>query len=76
MMISQLTSNQYYGGLNRRFDKRCRRLKQMGFKYVRTEFGAIFQKIWYGSKTYNIPADLVMNAHNRVFIDEIKRYRF
>ena len=75
-MISQLTSHQYYRGLNRRFDKRSKRLHQMGFRCVVTEFGAFFQKVWYGNKTYNIPTSLVMNAHQRVFIDKIKSYRF
>lgn len=31
--IMQLSSHEYYHGLNRRFDKRVERLQHLGFKY-------------------------------------------
>ncbi len=40
--VYNLTSNQYHGGLNRRFDNRAKLLKRMGYKYTRTQYGAMF----------------------------------
>lgn len=34
---NELTSNQYFGAINRRFDNRARQLGKLGFKYLRNE---------------------------------------
>lgn len=36
-----LTSNQHYGGLNRRFDKRAALLRKLGYKYVAINVKAV-----------------------------------
>ena len=41
-MIAHLTSNEYWGGLNRRFDRRAKLLRRLGFKYETTEYGGVF----------------------------------
>lgn len=64
-----VTSNQYYGGINRRFDKRCRLLLSFGFKYERPkdlDF-AIFRRPKRFGKVCTIAATEVMNVPNRVW---------
>lgn len=70
-----LTSNQYYGGLNRRFVKRQRRLLSIGFKYVPTEHGAMFirpARYYVTKKMLGIPAALLHHADNRAFWDVVQ----
>lgn len=71
--MQSLTSNQHYGAINRRFDRRAARLKSLGFRYERIEqFGiAVFIR---GTreidvKKTTIPASTVAHADNRSFID-------
>ena len=66
-----LTSNQYYGGLNRRFDKRASLLRKLGYKYVATQFGGMFVIDKYSYVT-SIQASLVMSGHNRDFLVAVK----
>jgi hypothetical protein len=74
---SQLTSNQYYGGLNRRFEARQRRLRKMGFLYVCNEIkGAPANFIKYRKWSANarvISAQTVLVAENRVYFDMLAR---
>lgn len=66
-----LSSNQFYGGLNRRFDRRARRLRSLGYQYTQTPFGAVFIRSRFG-RLDSIPAGVVMNADNRAFVDSIR----
>jgi len=76
---SQLTSNQYYGGLNRRFETRQRRLRKMGFLYVCSEIkGAPANFVKYGQWSVTrrqISAQTVLVAENRVFWDLVRSCR-
>ncbi len=69
--ISELTSNQFYGGLNRRYDSRVKRLRQMGLVYNQT--GNCWSKKYRKGTIDNC---LVAQAHNRCFIDYIAAFRF
>jgi hypothetical protein len=66
-----VTSNQYYGGLNRRFDRRVRLLSKLGYKYTRTQFGGMFV-IDRHSYIISIQACLVMSGHNRDFLVAVR----
>lgn len=68
----QLTTNQRYGGLNKRFDNRASRLRALGFEYVRIEqFGiAVFApQNQHRRKRDTIPASAVMHASAAEWID-------
>lgn len=80
MMNATLTSNQFYAGLNRRFDKRAAKLRKMGFKASTFEIPGTRQT--YGvflrgqpGRMESVLTSLVMNATNRVFNDELARLR-
>ena len=71
-----LSSNQYYGGLNRRFDQRAKRLASVGYRYERIEaYGiAVFcRNTDYERKLRTIPASAVMHADRRSWIDLLKQ---
>lgn len=70
--IYTATSNQYYGALNKRFDKRAKLLKRMGYKYTRTPYGAMFIIESAFSRTV-IAATLVSVASKFDFIMAIKK---
>ena len=75
--MKTLTSNQHYGGLNRRFDKRAKRLARMGYTYERTdELGQAFfippVLNWRRRYTTAIPACFVHAADNRTFWEMVK----
>lgn len=38
-----MTSNQYYRGLDRRFQRRCRQLYRLGFRYESAEFSPAYE---------------------------------
>lgn len=61
---NQLTSNQYYGGLNNRFDKRANKLRRAGWTYTRiVEFNlAVFTRKLYG-RVRTIPAMALMHTN-------------
>jgi hypothetical protein len=65
-------SNLYYAGLNRRFDKRAKRLRRCGWTYEHTEFGGMWTKR-RPMRVKAIAASLVMHADNYVFWDAILR---
>lgn len=76
-MKKQLTSNQLYGGLNRRFDRRVGQLRRLGFVYeiVRTEYDpratyAILTRGRHG-RAQIIPASTIMLADNRVYRETV-----
>ena len=67
-----MTSNQYYGGLNRRFDKRAWLLRRFGLKYCTTDFGAVFSD----GRTYKprfVQAGIVMHAGKHAWFDVLGR---
>ena len=74
MFPNGITSNQYYGGLNRRFDRRAQLLRKLGYKYTGTVYGAMFikqqSKHW---QTTSIPASVVMVAINRDFHQTLRQ---
>lgn len=51
--MKNLTDNQYYKGLNNRFDNRCKKLIKIGYKYNNDKVGYIFR---------NMPSSLISNA--------------
>lgn len=69
-----LTSNQHYGGLNRRFDKRARLLKRFGWTYecVLPYRVGVFVRSRY-HKTQAIAASGVMNMCRRNWQDLLGR---
>ena len=67
-----LTSNQLYGGLNRRFDRRASLLCRLGFKYVAiAEKIAAFQRAYPFGRSAIIPAAMVMHATNACWRDHL-----
>ena len=52
--LFDLTSNQYFGGLNRRFDKRCRLLVRLGYR--------CFRGGWFRPCRYKIGFDVIWNS--------------
>ena len=75
-----LSSNTLYGQLNKRFDRRARILARAGYTYQRIDVlgttRAYFVKLRYGSRYDVISADLVLSAHNRVFLDQLAANRY
>lgn len=72
-MLANVSSNQYYGALNRRFDRRAKLLRKLGYKYTHTPYGGVFikqqSKHW---QTVSIPASVVMIALNRDFLTTVR----
>ncbi len=60
--MRELTNNQYYKGLNNRFDNRCKKLRKLGYKYNKDKAGYT-----YG----NMPSSLI---HNAVIMHSDKRH--
>lgn len=76
MNAQQITSNQYYGALNRRFEARAKLLKRFGFKYERLESHAIAiftrpSTRHTGRPPVTIPAAVVMHAPRRSWLDTL-----
>lgn len=63
--LSKLTSNQYYGGLNRRFDKRVAMLHKFGFLVTTNEFGRFYYRprLWKMGNEY-IAATFIHSSNN------------
>lgn len=60
-----MTSNQRYGGLNRRFDRRATQLFKAGFHYERIDnlgFAVFTKKIDFQRKTQSIHAQTLLYA--------------
>lgn len=70
-----MTSNQRYGALNRRFDKRAKFLRKLGFAYRRIEeIGeAVFARKGFLRREDILTADCVLLANNAVWRDELSR---
>ena len=74
--LKSLTSNQYYKGLNNRYEKRLKKLISLGIKLNR-EF-----MLWHKSKDFNniyaknhryMTNEFVMHSDDRAFNDKISR---
>lgn len=66
-----LTSNEYYGGLNRRFERRAKRLRTLGYEYERIDDLnlAVFAKRcrWNSRRNRAIPATAVARMSNEEY---------
>lgn len=71
--MQNLTSNQFYGGMNRRWENRRRLLEKFGFQYVRTEFDTVVfaRKVPHRTKWETLPTEFVMHANNRSWLDKL-----
>lgn len=68
----ELTSNEYYRGLRKRFERRAKRLRRLGFKYHSIAEGVGgFTRTRFG-KTANIPAAVLHHADNRAWYDILR----
>lgn len=76
-----LTSNQFYGGLNRRFDRRVKQLYRLGYRlHSVPEFGIALmakQNI-HDRKNSSIPNAIIMHADNAAYrlylASKLRRY--
>ena len=71
MVKAAISSRQWFGALNRRFDRRARLLRRLGYKYTRSPLGAVFVR-GFGHRLESISAAVVMSAQNREFIDSVR----
>jgi hypothetical protein len=67
MVKAEISSNQWYGAINRRFNRRSRLLRRLGYKYMGTPFGAMFVRS-RGGCLESIQVGFVQSADNRSFI--------
>jgi hypothetical protein len=72
MKTKNLTTNQHYGGLNRRFARRAALLRRLRFNYVANEFGAFFVRGSMGYKPRIIPACVLSLADKRTWFDKLR----
>ena len=76
--LMKLTSNQYYKGLNNRFEKRVSKLRKAGFKYDKSLPGFYPKKSTYdaakrrGAFLHN---QFVMHADERAFREQLQRIK-
>jgi hypothetical protein len=72
--MKQITSNQRYGGMNRRFDRRAAQLVKFGFHYTQIADGvAAFTRRAFWSKQQSVLAAVVLMADNNIWRDELAR---
>ena len=71
MVKASLSSNQWFGGLNRRFDRRARLLRRLGYRYATTPLGAVFVR-GSVSRLESIAACVVMGSDNRAFLEAVR----
>jgi hypothetical protein len=71
MVKAKISSNQWFGALNRRFDRRARLLRRLGYKYTRSPLGAVFVR-GSGFRLESISASVVGSAHNRDFVEAVR----
>ncbi len=73
--ISDLNSNQYYYGLNRRFEKRWKLLMQLGFMPISNELGSFLFRVRKENphKSDCVCCSELSHWHNRVWIDNLTR---
>ena len=62
------TSNQYYGGINRRADRRMQQLRHFGFWHA----GTVWTRSYcFMGKPQEVPMSTVLYAPNRVWVDMV-----
>lgn len=70
MSPAKLPSNTFYKQLNRRFDRRAKLLKRLGFQYIAANGLAVFQRTKWG-RLQTIAASALLGYHNRMFREVI-----
>lgn len=73
--VSALTGNQYYGGLNRRFERRATLLRRLGFKYQHIDglpMACFVRPEPCRRIPRCIPASTLHHADNRAWIDTLR----
>jgi hypothetical protein len=79
MATTKPTDNQFYRGLNRRFDRRMKFLHRLGFRYQiiaqpldpRSTYGVVTRQ--RHNRVQVIPAATILTATPRVWIDMVLR---
>lgn len=71
-MPDSLTSNQYWGGLNRRYDKRATLLRSLGFEYVDSGHGFAMYSRRRGSRTVALPTAFLFHADKRAWFVKLR----
>lgn len=67
-----MSNNQFYGGLNKRFDNRAALLRRFHFTYRMLAPGiAVFSRNRYG-REQNIAAATLLHADRRVWVDTLR----
>ena len=69
-----MTENQRYGAINRRFDKRAKLLKKLGWRYERTDFGFAIFKRGLRHTVQAIPVSTVLFADNYIWRMELSNF--
>jgi len=67
MILKELTSNQYYRGLNNRFDKRVVKLQRAGWVYMKTLNAWRHPKYLASNVGKHIQAGVIMHSDKRHF---------
>jgi hypothetical protein len=71
-MPNALTNQQYYHGLNRRFQNRASLLSKLGFRYASNQGVAWFEKIDRVWRLRKISTGVLFHASNRAFFDHLR----
>ncbi len=71
MSLYDLTSNQYYNGLNRRFDARVRRILGMGFAYNPDAKTYFRRNKWNCKSRYGLTLSQIMHCDHRAWNEEL-----
>ena len=71
MSLYNLTSNQYYSGLNKRFDARVRRLHNMGFYYDGAKQTYYRRTRWATQPKYGMPLTKIMQCDRRSWQEQL-----
>jgi hypothetical protein len=70
--IHQLTSNQYWGGINRRFDRRLKRLVKLGYKLTQTPFFPMLVKETPSGRLRAVSVSVVVHAAQPGYIQHLQ----
>lgn len=70
--IYDLTSNQYYGGINRRCQNRLELLRKIGFEYDAEAHGWFHPRGDRVRKGWRMPMCMIQHADKRSFFDTLK----
>lgn len=77
-ILQSLTSNQYYGGQNRRFDRRAKQLRKFGFRYERIaelDFAVFVRPQRFNpNRKQAIPTAFLFVADNRAWNGKLEEF--